>query len=252
MAEATLAITFVPRQTGVRTDAIDPKSLHVGAPKPMQGGQELVDCGRSFPDHELAIVDEHGNRLGDRHVGQIVTRGPSVTSGYFNEPQLTAESWRPIAEGPDLWLHTGDLGYTVDGNVFVCGRVKDMIIIRGRNYYPSDIEWMIGELPGVRRGNVVAFGVNDEAGEEQLVICAEAHQSDAAALVDTIMSAVAAQFSLSVHKVEIVPQGSLPRTSSGKPQRRKTKQMFVEGTLPRARSVHGSEKESEDSATSGA
>ena len=129
----------------------------------------------------------------------------------------------------------------------MCGRLKDIIIIRGRNYYPTDIEWAISELPGIRRGNVVAFGV-DIDGEEQLVIAAEAHQSDAAGLVETITSAVASQIGLAVHKVEIVPQGALPRTSSGKPQRRKTKQMFLDGTLPRARTVQGSE----DAASGGA
>jgi fatty-acyl-CoA synthase len=116
--------------------------------------------------------------------------------------------------------------------------VKDIIIVRGRNYYPTDIEWAISELPGVRRGNVVAFGI-DVDGEEQLVLCAEAHQSDAAGLTDTIATTVASQFGLAVHKIEIVPQGSLPRTSSGKAQRRKTRQMFLDGTLPRARGVQG-------------
>ena len=96
----------------------------------------------------------------------------------------------------------------------------------------------MSELPGVRRGNVVAFGVDVE-GEEQLVICAEAFQSDAAGLTDQITQAIAAQVGLSVHKVEIVPQGSLPRTSSGKPQRRKTKQMFLDGTLPKPRTSEG-------------
>jgi fatty-acyl-CoA synthase len=94
----------------------------------------------------------------------------------------------------------------------------------------------VSELPGVRRGNVVAFG-HDVAGEEQLFVCAEAFQSDAAGLVDAIKSAVTDQIGLSVHHVEIVPQGSLPRTSSGKPQRRKTKQMFVDGVFAKLRTT---------------
>ena len=138
-----------------------------------------------------------------------------------------------------MWLHTGDLGYVADGSLYICGRIKDIIIIRGRNFYPQDIEWVVSELPGVRRGNVVAFGVPVD-GEEQLVVCAEAFQSDAAGLTEQITQAVAAQIGLAVHKVEIVPQGALPRTSSGKPQRRKTRQMFLEGTLPKPRS--GGEK----------
>jgi fatty-acyl-CoA synthase len=229
MAEATLAITFVQHGTGVRTDTIDPRALQTHEAKPARDGTELVNCGRAFPEHDVAIVDEQGERLGDRQIGQIVTRGPSVTSGYFEEPELTAQSWK---QGPDgqTWLYTGDLGFVVDGEVYVCGRLKDIIIIRGRNFYPSDIEWVVSELPGVRRGNVVAFGVDVE-GEEQLVVCAEAFASEAANLTEAIQNAVTAQIGISVHEVKIVPQGSLPRTSSGKPQRRKTKQMFLEGAL---------------------
>jgi fatty-acyl-CoA synthase len=232
MAEATLAVTFVPLGVGLRTDAVDPKALTERVATPAaEGGSELVDCGRAFPDHEIAIVDDTGKRLGERKVGQIITRGPSVTAGYFEEAELTAASFK------GGWLYTGDLGYLVDGNLFVCGRVKDMIIIRGRNYYPSDIEWKVSELPGVRRGNVVAFGV-DVGGEEQLVVCAEALSSEAPALVEAIRGSITADFALTAHDVVIVPQGSLPRTSSGKAQRRKTHQMYVDGTLPRARGVH--------------
>ncbi len=234
MAEATLAITFVKNQTGMRTDSIDPKSRESGTASPStnEGAHELVNCGRAFPEHEIAIVDEAGTKLGDRQIGQIITRGPSICAGYYQEPELTAASFK------DGWLYTGDLGYTVDGEVFICGRLKDIIIIRGRNFYPNDIEWTVSELPGVRRGNVVAFGV-DVNGEEQLVVCAEAFQSDALHLKDAVAQAISANFALTAHAVEIVPQGSLPRTSSGKPQRRKTKQMYLDGTLPIAKSGSG-------------
>jgi len=128
--------------------------------------------------------------------------------------------------------------------------VKDIIIIRGRNYYPQDIEWAVSELPGVRRGNVVAFGV-DVDGEEQLVVCAEGTSGEADKLAEQITACVASQIALSVHKVAICPQGSLPRTSSGKPQRRKTRQLFLDGTLPRARSVQGEEGDTRDGVQSG-
>jgi fatty-acyl-CoA synthase len=111
--------------------------------------------------------------------------------------------------------------------------MKDIIIIRGRNFYPQDIEWVVSELPGVRRGNVVAFGV-EVSGEEQLVVCAEAFQADAAGLADAIRQAITDQLGLTVNRVEIVPQGTLPRTSSGKPQRRKTKQLLLDGLLAKA------------------
>ncbi len=232
MAEATLAITFTPLGKGLRSDKIDPKEREnaVAQPSTAEDAHELVNCGRPFPDHEVAIVDEQGNRLPDRKVGEIVTRGPSICQGYYREPELTEAAFK------DGWLHTGDLGYTIDGEVFVCGRLKDLIIIRGRNFYPNDIEWVVSELPGVRRGNVVAFSVDGAEGEE-LVICAEAFQSEAKGLTETISQAVLAHFSLNVYKVVIVPQGTLPRTSSGKAQRRKTKQMFLAGSLAQAQRV---------------
>jgi len=118
----------------------------------------------------------------------------------------------------------------------VCGRVKDIVIVRGRNYYPSDIEWAVSELPGVRRGNAVAFGVNVD-GQEQLVVCCEGAASDAAAIREATSACIAAQFGLTAYEVVVSPLASLPRTSSGKPQRRKTREMYLDGSLPRARSV---------------
>ncbi len=248
MAEATLAITFVKHGIGFHADVIEKAELTHAVAKPSsldhgEAVQELVGCGRSFPEHEIAIVDENDKPLGERQVGQIITTGPSICEGYFEEPELTAAAFKRRDDGK-IWLYSGDLGYLANGEIYICGRLKDIIIIRGRNFYPSDIEWVVSELPGVRRGNVVAFGVTvdaagrhveDGTGEEQLVVCAEATQSEAAAIGEQIQQAVAAEIGLSVYRVEIVPQGSLPRTSSGKPQRRKTKQMFVDGTLPKPR-----------------
>ena len=253
MAEATLAITFVPAFSGVRSDTVDKAGLEQAKATPASAGEgaaTLVNCGRSFPEHEIAIVDESGKRLADRQVGQIVTRGPSISEGYYQEPELTAESFKPLAGGSaeadsGTWLFTGDLGYMVNGEVFICGRLKDMIIVRGRNFYPSDIEWVVSEMPGVRRGNVVAFSAEID-GEEQLVVTAEGTSSEAEVLRAAVAQRIVADFALTPHEVVIVPQGTLPRTSSGKPQRRKTRQMYLDGTLARARSVQGTPGESED------
>jgi fatty-acyl-CoA synthase len=238
MAEATLAVTFAPLGDGLHVDEVDGPALSAGdaTPSSRADSQEIVDCGVAFPGHEVAVVDEAGARVAERRVGQIVFRGPSVTEGYFEEPELTAAALKPLSGEEGLWLHTGDLGYVAAGRLFVCGRVKDIIIIRGRNFYPTDIEWAVGELSLVRRGNVVAFGAEIE-GVEQLVVCCEGTAADAAAIQEAARTCVAAQFGLTAHEVVVSPPASLPRTSSGKPQRRKTREMYLEGTLQRARSV---------------
>jgi fatty-acyl-CoA synthase len=277
MAEATLAISFSPLGRGLRTDTVDPQALTQGearSPSPASSdgsdlatppvrGIEIVDCGRPFAGHEIVIVDDAGERLADRRVGQIVVRGPSVTPGYFQDPELTAKTYKALpgdSPGDAPWLHTGDLGYFAEGGLFVCGRVKDMIIVRGRNYYPSDIEWSVSELPHVRRGNVVAFGVFVDAqgqiapaglGEEQLVLCCEGSAQEADAIRDAASACIAAQFGLTPHDVVVLPLSSLPRTSSGKPQRRRVRQMYMEGTLPRARTLPGTSPDGhEDTGTS--
>lgn len=227
MAEATLAITFTPHGTGVKTDKVNTQALRNGHAEPATDGDEsteLVCCGRAFPGTELRIVDEQGNSLPDRRVGEIVVRGPGVTAGYYQNPEVTAESFRAGA------LHTGDLGYLVDGDLYVCGRAKDLIIIRGANIYPQDIEWTVSEVPGVRRDNVVAFSVMRN-GEEELVVAAEGNSSDAPALRESIARAVTEHHGLRVGHVAMVRVGSLPKTSSGKIQRRRAKRLFEDGEL---------------------
>jgi fatty-acyl-CoA synthase len=172
----------------------------------------------------VAIVDESGRPLPERTVGEIVARGPSVTAGYHQNAEATAESWK---QG---WLHTGDLGYLAGGNVYVCGRIKDLIILRGANYAPQDLEWSVDQIEGVRRGNVVAFSILGD-GEEQLVICAEGNSGDAARLRTEIAQKINQDFGLAPSRVAIVPVGTLPKTSSGKAQRRKTRQMFENAEL---------------------
>jgi fatty-acyl-CoA synthase len=180
----------------------------------------------------VRIVSEDGRTLGEREVGQIAVRGPSVCEGYYENPEITRESFR------DGWLFTGDLGYVADGEVFICGRLKDVIIVRGRNFYPQDIEWCVGQIEGTRRDNIVAFGVDDQ-GEEKLVVIAETSRVQAKALREEIPKRVLDEIGLMPFKVELVTLGTLPKTSSGKPQRRKTKQLWASGQF--AASTHSEE-----------
>jgi fatty-acyl-CoA synthase len=231
MAEATLAITFHPMFAPLITDTVDSERMQHGEavkrtvdPTDPQLTVELVCCGTAFPGHEVKIVGEQGQTLGERQVGEVWTRGPSITSGYFNSPEATAEAWT------DGWLHTGDLGYLADGMLYVCGRSKDLIIIRGANFYPQDIEWAVSEIEGVRRDNVVAFSVMRD-GEETLVVSAEGASGDAPELRRAIAAKVAETSGLTVGHVAVVRIGSLPKTSSGKVQRRRTKMLFETGQL---------------------
>ncbi len=227
MAEATLAISFYRHDAEMKVDRVSAEAMKRGQATPARPDEdslELVSCGPAFPGHAIEIVDESGRRLPERGVGEIITRGPSVTAGYYGNPSLTAECYR------DGWLHTGDLGYLAGGEVYVCGRIKDLIIIRGANFYPQDIEWAVAEVPGVRRDNVVAFSVMKN-GEETLVVSAEGNGSDAPELRKAIAVKVAQTAGLTVGHVVIVRVGSLPKTSSGKVQRRRTKQLFEQGLL---------------------
>ena len=230
MAESCLAITFHQLGTEIIVDKVDPAGLRKGVALSREGNQqtnasdaedaiELVSCGVPFPEHELAIVDEEGKAVAERVVGQILSRGPSVNDGYYENAEATAESFK------NGWLYSGDLGYRANGNLFICGRAKDLIILNGANHYPQDIEWVVGDLEGVRRGNVVAFSVMKN-GLEALVLAAEGNSGDAARLRTEIARVVQETFGLTPMHVAICAVGALPKTSSGKAQRRKTKQMF--------------------------
>lgn len=233
MAESTLAITLHKPGSPIRTERINADELKLGKAVPATDGnlREFVSCGFPLSDHQLAIVNEDGAKLPEREVGEIVFNGPSVTKGYFHNTEATAATWR------DGWLHTGDLGYLADGELFVCGRSKELIIIRGANYYPHDIEWAVRDLPGIKRGNAVAFSFNDGA-DERLVIVAEADaREDAEALRQAIRVRIMEAIGLEVFRVVLAPSGTLQRTTSGKLQRRKMKQLFEQGEIAELQTI---------------
>ncbi len=229
LAESTLAVSFHRRGTGMHTDAVDPEALKRGRAVSVAPGftspAELVCCGTAFPKHQITIFDERGRPVPERTVGEVALKGPSVTGGYFNAPDATDESWR------DGWFFTGDLGYLDSGELYVCGRRKDLIIVMGANYHPQDIEWAVRDLPGVRRGNVAAFSIEEDGGE-RLALIAEADPRDAADLPRAIALRVRESVGLDPDFVAVVSSGALPRTSSGKLQRARARHLLIAGALP--------------------
>lgn len=234
MAEATLAIAFDSWSRPLKTVVIDraayeQDSLAKPIPAPSaddDSALEIVSCGKTFPGHEIGIMRQDGTLLPEGQVGEIVFRGPSMTDGYYHNPEATRELIR------DGWLHSGDLGFMIDGDLYISGRQKDLIILNGRNYYPQAIEWAVEQVAGIRRGNVVAFSLNGET-TERLVVVAETTIDDRAALADRVKEAVKETLGVVVSEVSLVPRGVIPKTSSGKLQRRKTKSQFEDGSLGR-------------------
>ncbi len=238
MAESTLAISFSKLGTGVTADVVDGEALWsqgraVTIDRESLRAAPIVQCGPAFEGHEIQVFgldDESSERpLGERCVGEIRLRGPSVTAGYFNEIERTQESF---AGG---WLRTGDLGYLADGNVHICGRSKEVIIVNGRNYYPQDLEWEAGKVEGVRKGNVVAFGtLKPHNDRERVVITFETVVTGDAplqALKGEVRRVVQQALGLTVDDVVPLTPGLLPKTTSGKLQRGRTRELYETGTL---------------------
>lgn len=229
LAEHSLAVTFAGLDDDLRVDRVDPTALAEGTARPPEGdgALEVVSCGRPFDGHALRIVDEAGQRLPDGEVGQIELSGPSVMRGYWEDPARTAASLK------DGWFSTGDLGYLKEGELYVTGRIKDLIIVNGRNFYPSDLEWQASQVAGVRRGNVVAFGAQDpDLGRERVVMAVECREPERAEEIrGAVTAAVLTALSLRVDEVLLLPPGSLPKTSSGKLQRARTAALYSTGAL---------------------
>jgi fatty-acyl-CoA synthase len=229
MAETTLAMSFAPLDELYRVDYVDREKLasdHEAVPaEPGPTSRGFVACGRALLKHEFAVRDGAGASCPDRKVGKIFFRGPSVMSGYFRQPELTAE-----ALSADGWLDTGDLGYFLDGQIVITGRAKDLIIIAGRNIWPQDLEWATEELGDLRRGDVAAFSV-EENDSEAVIILVQCRLSDAEARAKLRKDVAALlQKSSGVEaRVILVPPHALPQTSSGKLSRAKAKANYLQG-----------------------
>lgn len=233
LAEASLGLAAPAMGAGARVDRIERarfQSAGTAVPAKEQTGSTLqfVSVGRPLPEMEIRIVDETGGRMPERGEGKVHFRGPSATSGYYKNPEATREL---VREGG--WLDSGDLGYVAEGELYITGRAKDLIIKGGRNLYPDEIEEIAAQVDGVRRGCVAAFGVSDEAsGTERLVVVAEARDAKQR---DRIAREITQQLSqvmgLPPDVVEILPIHSIPKTSSGKLRRRETRKMYLEAKL---------------------
>ena len=231
LAEATLAVSLMPPGEGIRLELVEESALSgVGTP-----GQErprryraIVNCGRPVEGMEVEIRDAGGALLPDRGIGKLYCRGSSVMSGYFRDEESTA-----ACLSADGWLDTGDMGYLSGGYIFIVGRAKDMIIINGRNHWPQDIEWAVEQLPGFKSGDIAAFAITAQSGEETpavLVHCRVSDPEERGRLRDDIRERVRAITGISA-VIELIPPRTLPRTSSGKLSRTKARNLYLSGEI---------------------
>jgi fatty-acyl-CoA synthase len=238
LAEVAVAFSFSPVGRGARVDTLERSRFeHEGEARPSASTAphplRLVSSGFPLPGYAVRIVDKAGHLLGERRVGRIEVRGPSLTPGYYRNPEAT----RAVLH--DGWMDSGDLGYLADGELFVTGRRKDLIIVGGRNLYPAELEEAVGELPGIRKGCVVAFGLaSPELGTERLVVIAEtrerapeAHARLRAAIIERLTEVLGQP----PDEVVLAPPGSVRKTSSGKLRRGATRDAWVQGRLSQGR-----------------
>jgi fatty-acyl-CoA synthase len=215
MAEATLAITMTHVGEGLIVDRIDRgvfERERRAEPSSSLAALQLATVGRPITGMEVHIADpDTGVRCADREVGEIRIRGTSMMQGYLFRPDLDELAYR------DGWFCTGDLGYMADERLVVSGRIKDLIIIGGRNVEPTDVEQLVATVPGIRAGSVIAFGVED-AGTEALVVVAEA-PLEHDGLREIVVDRLRGELDLVPREVVFVRRGTVPRTTSGKLRR---------------------------------
>jgi fatty-acyl-CoA synthase len=225
MAEASLAVAFKPAGTMFKTLAVENDTLASrGVVEP--GSKELVSVGVPLAGVEVEILDDQAQPVPPDRTGRIFVRSPSVMAGYFGRKDLTDEALH------DGWLDTGDLGFVHDGELFVCGRHKDTVIIRGANHAPQDFEAALEGLPGVRTGCAVAVGFVPEGEEEEaLAMLVETTPDASPALASDVSSRVLERTSILPAHVELLAPGTLPRTSSGKMRRREARAQWQAGNL---------------------
>jgi len=240
LAESTLGVAFTPVGRGPRLDRVDRTTFsRTGRAVPVSESHAealtFVACGHPFSGHQVRIVDNNNLEVGERHEGRVQFSGPSSTSGYHRNPEETQRLLRGD------WLETGDYGYIADGELYITGREKDVIIRAGRNIYPYELEEAVGNLEGIRKGCVAVFGSRDErSGTEKIVVLAETRATDSSErerltarineLADTILG-------MPVDDVVLAPPQSVLKTSSGKLRRAASRELYEHGTGSGSRAV---------------
>jgi fatty-acyl-CoA synthase len=237
MAESTVAITISEPDEPVKIDVIDRaqcklwrKAVPANARKRFNPEKvcNFVVCGRPLPDHELKVADDEDRVLGDREIGRILVRGPSLMAGYFGDDEATRSVMRD-----DGFMDTGDMGYMIGGEIVITGRAKDLILHNGRNIWPQDIEWTVERVAGVRGGDAAAIAVETADGDDRLTIllqCRLTERKGMKILRRAVMAAVHRSAGVDCEVVLIAPR-SLPFTSSGKLSRAAAKARYLAGEI---------------------
>jgi len=234
LAESSVALTFPPIGRPPLIDTICREAFErdrkaIPAPPTEPSPLRFVSCGSPLPGHEVRIVDASGREVGERIEGSLQFRGPSTMRGYYRDPEATEKTFH------DGWCDSGDFAYWAEGELFVTGRRKDIIIKAGRNLYPQEVEGIVGEIPGIRRGRVAAFGITDpEIGTEKLVVVAETKVEEEEArrrLIGEVIEKVAAATDIRPDIVSLVPSDTIPKTSSGKLRRAALRTAYLKGEM---------------------
>lgn len=229
LAEAVMAVSYPPVGAGLRVERVslgELTSSRVAAPVDKGPARQMISCGEPLMDLRIAGSD---GVLSERHVGEIEVRGPSLMSGYVGE-----DASHPFQEG---WLRTGDLGYLADGELYVTGREKDLVISMGHNHYPEDFEWAAGRVDGVRPGRCVAFSCPDREEVVLLVEPAESDVADPTALATSVRRAVGSMVGVTPRDVVVVPRGTVEKTTSGKLRRATMRERYAAGEIERLEST---------------
>jgi 1-acyl-sn-glycerol-3-phosphate acyltransferase len=234
LAEASLGLLFPPLERGPLIDRVERellsrarRALPAAADDP--SAQRFVACGRPLPGHAIRIVDDAGHEVGERIDGRLEFKGPSTTPGYFRNPAETARLFH------DGWADTGDRAYVAAGEVYLTGRVKDIVIRRGRNIHPQEIEDAVGAVEGVRKGGVAVFGSPDpDTGTERLVVLAETRVTEGSArarLREAVVRVVLDALGEPPDDVVLAPPQTVLKTSSGKLRRSACRALYEQGRV---------------------